>query len=197
MIIPTNPRKLNGNWKDGYFLDRHIVRSVCTGENEYGQLKFDSERSQLGEAVFQLKYRFDKSKIVDISETVSDFIKNKWSISNQLDYILPVPPSKIRAMQPVNEIAKKVGMELKIPVSETDIGKVKITSQLKDLNNYADKVEILKDSFEAKTENLIGKTILVLDDLYSSGATLNVLTDVLYNKSQVKVIYILALTRTK
>ena len=78
MIIPTNPNKLNGNWKEGYFLDRHIIKSVCLGENEYGQLKFESERSQLGEAVFQLKYRFDKSKIADISETVGDFVENKW-----------------------------------------------------------------------------------------------------------------------
>ena len=96
-----------------------------------------------------------------------------------MDFILPVPPSKIRAMQPVFEIAKKVGKELKIPISEADIEKIKSTSQLKDLNKYADKVEVLRDSFEIKTENLADKTILVIDDLYSTGATLNVLTDVL------------------
>lgn len=197
MIIPTNPRKLKGNWKDGYVLDRHIVKSVCIGEDEYGRLKFDSERSQLGEAVFQLKYRFDRTKINDISETVVDFIANQWAVIGVLDFIIPVPPSKIRAMQPVFEIAKKVGKEINIPISETDIEKVKITSQLKDLNNFSDKAEVLKDSFEIKTENLVDKTILVIDDLYSTGATLNVLTDVLYNKGQVKTIYVLALTRTK
>ena len=95
------------------------------------------------------------------------------------------------------EIAKKVGKELNIPISQADIEKIKVTSQLKDLNNFSDKVEVLKDSFEIKTENLAGKTILVVDDLYSTGATLNVLTDVLYNKAQVKTIYVLALTRTK
>lgn len=197
MIIPTNPRKLKGNWKDGYVLDRHIVNSVCIGEDEYGRLRFDSERSQLGEAVFQLKYRFDRTKINDISETVVDFITNQWSAIGALDFILPVPPSKKRVMQPVFEIAKKVGKELKIPISETDIEKVKTTSQLKDLNNFSDKAEVLKDSFEIKTENLVDKTILVIDDLFSTGATLNVLADVLYNKGQVKTIYVLALTRTK
>lgn len=181
MIIPTNPKKLSGNWNDGYALDKHVVKSVFTGENEYGHPQFDTERSQLGEAVFQLKYRFDKSRIGEISETVCNFMKNKWNDVN-FDYILPVPPSKIRAMQPVIEIAKKMSKELKISFSTGDIEKIKTTSQLKDLNTYADRVEVLKDSFQIKTDNLVGKTVLIVDDLYSSGATLNVLTDVLYNK---------------
>lgn len=196
MIIPTNPKKLSGNWKDGYALDKHVIKSVFIGENEYGHPQFETERSLLGEAVFQLKYRFDKSKIGDISETVCNFIKNKWS-DVRFDYLLAVPPSKIRAVQPVIEITKKIGKELIIPFSEADIGKIKPTSQLKDLSSYADRVEVLKDSFQVKTNNLIGKTILIIDDLYSSGATLNVLTDVLYNKGQVKTIYILTLTRTR
>lgn len=197
MIISTNPIKINGNWKEGYSLDRHIIKSICIGENEHGRPMFETERSQLGEAVYQVKYGFDKSKIPDIVEAVCDFIQNKWAISHQLDYILPVPPSKTRAIQPVIEIAKEVSRQLKIPISESDIEKVKTTSQLKDLSNFCDKVEVLKDSFETKTDNLIGKTVLVIDDLYSSGATLHVLTDALYNKSQVKVIYVLVLTKTK
>lgn len=196
MIIPANPKKLSGNWKDGYALAKHILKSTFLGENEYGYPQFETQRSQLGEAVFQLKYRSDKSKINDISETVCAFIKNKWS-DISFDCILPVPPSKIRVTQPVIEIAKRVSKELEIPLSESDIVKIKATSQLKDLNSYEDRVNILKDSFEAKTQNLIGRTVLIFDDLYSSGATLNVLTDVLYNKSQVKTIYILTLTRTK
>ncbi len=119
MIISTNPKRLNGNWKNGYFLDRHIVKSVCIGEDECGRLKFDSQRSLLGEAVkFQLKYRFDRTKINDISETIVDFIANKWRVNSLIDFILPVPPSKVRAIQPVFEIAKKVGKELKIPISD-------------------------------------------------------------------------------
>ena len=196
MIIPTNPAKLNGNWVDGYALDQHVLKSVFTGENEYGHPQFDTERSQLGEAVFQLKYKFDKSKIIDISETICDFIKTKWS-DVEFDYILPVPPSKIRAMQPVIEIAEKVSEDLGISFSENDIEKHKATSQLKDLKDFSERVEILKDSFQPMTDNLVDKTILILDDLYSSGATLNVLTDVLYNGSQVKAIYVLTFTRTR
>jgi len=196
MIIPTNPKRLRGNWKDGYALDKHVLKSTFLGENEYGHPQFETQRSQLGEAVFQLKYRVDKSKISDISETVCDFIKNKWS-DISFDYILPVPPSKIRATQPVIEIAKKVSRDLKISLSDTDIVKDKTTSQLKDLNNYDDRVEVLRDAFQTKTSNLSEKIILILDDLYSSGATLSVLTDVLYNKGRVRAIYILTLTRAK
>jgi len=197
MIIPTSPNKLVGNWKDGYALDTHTIKSVLIGEDEFGHLRYDTERSQLGEAVYQLKYKSDMAKVKDISETVCDFISNKWKDLERLDFVVPVPPSKTRVMQPVLEVAKQISNSLKIPLSEADLVKGKNTSQLKNIYNYEERIKILEDVFIAGTTNLQGKNILLFDDLYQSGATLKVITDVLYNQIEANVVYVLTLTQTR
>jgi len=45
--------------------------------------------------------------------------------------------------------------------------------------------------------NLSNKNILLLDDLYRSGATLRVATELLYNNCNVKDVYVLTMTKTR
>ena len=193
-----NPIELKGNWAKGYALDVHTVSSEYLGDDDYGHPHFDTKRSELGELVIQLKYRDNKSGVGDIIKAASGFLKDKWKIVSELDYIIPVPPSNLnRAFQPVNEIVDRLSDALNIPVCNDTLVKVKKTPELKEIVEYTKRGEILEDAFSIQDDRLKGKAILLFDDLYRSGATLRVITEMLYNKGKVNKVYVLTLTKTR
>ena len=193
-----NPIELEGNWVKGYSLDIHTVSSEYLGDDDYGHPHFDTKRSDLGELVIQLKYRDNKSVLGDIVNTASAFLKDKWRIIAGLDYIVPVPPSNLnRTFQPVLEIVDRLSDTLNIPICNDTLAKVKKTPELKEVVEYSKREEILKDAFSIQNDCLKGKNILLFDDLYRSGATLRVITEILYNKGKVNNVYVLTLTKTR
>lgn len=74
-MIKISPMQIVGEWTEGYALDIHIFKSIFLGHDEYGHPQFDNIRSEMGELVYRLKYRSDKSVIPTISETAAIFIK--------------------------------------------------------------------------------------------------------------------------
>lgn len=88
--------ELNGNWKKGFAYDIHTLASTYMGVDENGYAHWDNTRSEMGELVYQLKYQGDTtilSKIVDLLE--------KFKGLETMDAIIPIPPAKHRAIQPV------------------------------------------------------------------------------------------------
>lgn len=187
-----------GSWDGCYVLDKHILSSECIGEDEFGHLKFDTTRTQMGELVFQIKYRDNYSVLGTIIDTIVDFIINVWKIS--IDLILPVPPSKQnRAIQPVEAIADGVGKKLGVEVSNSILMKVKDTSQLplKNITDQSKREELLRDAFKVINGAVANKNVLVLDDLFDSGTTLRIITDVLKKNGKPNKVYVLACTITQ
>lgn len=62
-IMNTNILKIDGEWKSGFVLDWHVDHSEFIGHNQFGHAEYDTVRTDVGEAVFQLKYRSDLSQI--------------------------------------------------------------------------------------------------------------------------------------
>ena len=131
-------------------------------------------------------------------KTAATFLKDKWKVVAELNYIIPVPPSNLnRAYQPVIEIVDRLSDALNIPICTDVLVKVKETPELKEIVEYSKREEILKDAFNIQNDCLKGKNILLFDDLYRSGATLRVIAEILYNKGKVNNVYILTLTKTR
>ena len=193
MKVDVKPQKITGAWEQGYSLDRHTVSSTMTGYNEYGHPEFDTKRSPIGELVYRLKYKSDSKAIEPIVQTVKDFLSG-WDIHPNL--LVPVPPSNVaRRNQPVIEIARRLSQITGLQLGEQCVKKVKKTSQLKDGADFDEKVEVLKDAFEI-SEDVAGKKILIFDDLYDSGATMNTIAEGLWKKGA-RSVYALTLTRTR
>lgn len=57
-----------GNWSKGIAFDLHTTTSTYLGINEYGYDRFQSTRSEIGELVYQLKYKQDQAAIPKIIE---------------------------------------------------------------------------------------------------------------------------------
>ena len=75
--------------------------------------------------------------------------------------------------------------------------KNKKTEELKSIENYEDRLNIFKNAFELVDKKYEGKRVLLFDDIYRFGATLNTLTNLLYNEGKVDRVYVLTLTKTR
>ena len=209
--MELNVQKLDGHWDDGYALDFHTLSSkpiteyekkieVIDGKEEeviYEIKKgWDTKRPPIAEELYKLKYWHERSRLSTIANEAASFLNGKadWKI----DLIIPVPPSDtIREFQPVEELTKAIGAIRKLTVDLTTLKKLKPTSQLKEIEDPDIRRENLKDAFDIVSNSLNGKNILLFDDLYRSGETLNAVCDVIKNKGNAKNIYVLTVTKTR
>jgi competence protein ComFC len=190
-----NPRKLRGPWSDGYALDVHTLGSTFLGHNAFGHPEFDTKRSPLGDLLYRLKNAGDQTVIPEIIEAVAGFLK-VWGL--RVDVIVPVPPSNTRRKhQPVIAVAQALSETIGVPVCERCVTKVKSTSQLKDIFDFAKRTEILSDAFTVDVAKTKEKRLLLIDDLYRSGATVSAIAQLLMTTGAAGAVYLLTLTRTR
>ncbi|MDR1702684.1 MAG: hypothetical protein LBR56_07895 [Sporomusaceae bacterium] len=185
-----NPIKIFGNWEEGFVLDNHMLNSEFLGYDDKGKEQFNNTRTILGELTYQLKYNNDRAKAAEVLELIANFLDN-WEIASKIDLIIPVPPTKKnRRYQPVFEIANVIANYLKKPAYCKFLAK---ESGLQSKDGHTNlKGTIVQAKPFKKTVN-----ILLIDDLYSTGATLNEACKVLKTDNHVNNIYVLIMTKTR
>ena len=191
MTVTINPKRIRGKWTLGHALDVHVVSSTHLGINEHGHDVFDTRRSGVGELLYQLKYRSDVSAADKIIEVAVAFLRRSRS---RFDLIVPVPPSARRRVQPVITLAQGIGEMLDLPVVEC-VTTTRPATQLKGVMGSDRRKELLDGLYDVDHTRTKGKSILLFDDVYHSGATMNAVTDLLL--SQGKAATVRALTVTK
>lgn len=193
MSVIINPIVLPGPWRSGVALDLQTSSSTLIGVDQWGHNRFDTTRPPMGELLYKLKYRHDSTAVAEIVDTVSDFLRT-WP---QVDCIVPVPPSKQRTFQPLSAVAEALSAHTRIPLCRECISKVKATPELKDEADYSKKLEILNDAIAVHPELTQGGRILLLDDLYQTGATVVTITQKLMHEGGAKAVYLLTLTKSR
>jgi competence protein ComFC len=193
-MVNINPSRISGRWRSGFALDLHTTSSEVHGQNEYGHPRFETNRSEIGELLYKAKYHSDVSVIPAIAETVGSFVE---SFLPAMDLIVPVPPSTPRREQPLILIARALAAKINVSLSEDCVWKIRETPLLKNASDYDHRWRLLDGAFEASSAVAAGKTLLLFDDLYRSGATLNAITSALYDMGGAKEIFALTITRTR
>lgn len=192
--VKIDPLKLTGPWADGHVLERqHTISSAFIGHDSNGHAQFDTKRSELGELVFRLKNRSDRTTLDPIADTAAEFI---LASKIQFDAVVPVPPSRRRAFQPVIEIANALGARLAKPVLLDVVAKVKETPELKDVFDFSERQKLLDGAFAVEREAAKGQRLLLVDDLYRSGATAALVAKGLVDAGA-SAVYFLAMTKTR
>lgn len=193
--LKTSPKKLAGPWKQGYALDLHTSSSKYLGDDEFGHPVYETIRTPLGEAVYKLKYSGEQSVLPAIAATIRDFLNTTgW----QVDAIVPAPPSNPRRpVQPVRQIADALGKLTTLPVCNACLAKRKATPQLKDVFDRTERERLLSGAFRADPRLTEGKRLLLLDDLYRSGATAATVARELLDGGKAAAVYFIAVTRTR
>lgn len=190
-----NPTRILGRWREGFALDFHTIRSIPLGYDEFGHMIFDTQRSEVGELLYRLKYRSDTSVVNDIVTTTMGFLE-KWKPA--IEVIVPVPPSRsTRTQQPVLLLAEALGKRLRIPVVPHCITRVRELPELKNVYDPDERLRLLADAFTVDAAGVRGQRVLLFDDLYRSGATMNTIAAVLYDQAKVADVYALTITRTR
>ena len=189
-------RRISGAFSDGYALDKHTASSVFIGHNEYGYPQFDTTRTPAGEAVFQLKYRGDFDQVKPLAKAV---VRNIVPHFPQIGLVMPTPASTTRNRQPVYEVASAVAERMELPLFDSLITKSAVaanTGSLKNMNTREEKDEALKGRYLLKKAitNEGNWNVLVVDDLYHTGATMDAICSLLAQYDKISGIYVAALT---
>lgn len=186
--------QLEGNWKKGFAFDVHTLDSTYLGVDEHGHDRWENTRSEMGQLVYDLKYGNDR-RAVDKIVNLLDKIKG----IETMDYIVPVPPTNPgRRVRPVSEIARELGRRRGVEVSGGLLLKRTGGPELKNVDGPKERANLLQKSlFLSGNPDVSGRNVLLVDDLYRSGATLAVGTELLLRHGKAKAVYVLTMTKTR
>ena len=148
-----------------------------------------------------LDYKFKNKKYIhrflaqSMQQQVQDFFKYS---TNYIDYIIPVPISYFRFLErgynQSSLLAKYISNNTKIPVLEFVLIKVMHNKKQSNLSHH-DRVLNTKGVYKVLFKSAInGKSLLLIDDIYTTGATVNECARVL-KQAGAKRVFVLVCAR--
>lgn len=188
-----SPRRILGKWNEGFALDLHTLSSTFIGHDEFGHPQFDTQRTEIGELLYRLKNRGDQTIVPDIVRAVHSLM-DKWK--PPIEMLVPVPPSTHRSVQPVLVLAQAISERLSIPWANC-VRRTRDVPQLKNIYDFDERATHLENLHAVDKSATRGKSILLFDDLYRSGATMNSVTTALYDGGETRVVFALTITKTR
>ena len=181
----SHPRELRGPWAAGWALDFHSHFSGA-----------DWSRSQVGDLAYRYKYGGQQSLVETLADQLAGLIAEHSELA-WVDAIVPVPPSSLCTFDPVSALCDALARRLNRPVRRALV-KTRVTAPQKEMRTLAQKRANVAGAFAVAADlapDMRGKRLLVLDDLYDSGATLEQVTRTL-QRAGVPTVMVLTLTRT-
>ena len=140
------------------------------------QFKYHNRR-MFGEFYTEEMYRLYGKKIAD------------WKI----DAIVPVPlhwrRKRKHGYNQAEIIAKLLGKKTGINVNTNDLVRTVNTKPQKKLS-HSDRKKNLQNAFGLKKMQYVGKNILIIDDIYTSGSTINSIAELFVKKGAAKVFFL-------
>lgn len=172
-LARPHPRKLSGPWQTGWSLGFH---SRYSGS--------DWSRSAVGDLAYRLKYNGDTSTLPGLVSQAKSLIQQHPELAC-VDFIAPVPSTTDRRVNPVHAFCEALAKELRLPLHPM-IHKTRATQPQKTMMTLAQKRANVAGAF-GLTGDIRGKRILLVDDLFDSGATLEEITRLLLRNGAERV----------
>lgn len=179
--------------------NKQQTRSVCGRCSQQRPMYFQLRswgyfNGSLRNAIHKLKYNKDLSLAEILSRQLIEMIINLgWT----LDMVVPVPLGreriKTRGYNQAALIALPVALGLDLKYRPKALAKVRETNSQVGLS-YEHRYENVSGAFLARSPVVVDKRILIVDDVVTSGATINACANALIN-SGAKVIFAVSLAR--
>ena len=193
MAVEIHPIPLTGNWDIGYALDQHVIKSIPLGEDAFGYQRFETTRSEIGELLYRFKYDHQRECLDEIVSTLIAFMQDHPEISN-IKSIIPAPPTRLRDYQPTFKIGEALGKKLGVYCC-TDVLEKESNVASKELS--PDEKYKLNDSIVKKRMAQYKHNVLLIDDLFQTGATIRQCVEALREDPNIDKIFVITITKTK
>ena len=149
-------------------------------------------RPPISTSIYQFKYHNQRAFARIYAEKIIIYY-GKQLKELQIDCIIPVPlHSKRRRKRAYNQaglLAKEIGVFLKIPVESRLVKRVRYTDPQKKLDSHLRKSN-LKNAFRV-CGNVEGiRTVMIVDDIYTTGNTIDEIARILKEKGVGNVIFL-------
>ncbi len=154
-------------------------------------LLYKHKKGKVSDCIHAFKYK----RQADIGQKLGTIFGKNW-ISNELtipDYIVPIPihPKKKikRGYNQCTQFAKGIQSILQVPILENVLLKKKQTNSLVTKGRWARKQNLENSIVIGKKRKAIGKKLLIVDDVITTGATLEVCGQLLANEVSDKLYF--------
>jgi ATP-dependent DNA helicase RecQ len=178
----SHPRVLKGPWLAGWALDFH---SRYDGDA--------ASRSSIGELVYRYKYNGERELADQLATRWIDLLRAQLELP-KFQAVIPVPPSTQRDFDPVTHLANSLAGQLNIAALLNVLIKTRATRPQKEMTALAQKQANVAGAFALKG-NVRSQRVLLIDDLFDSGATLSEAARVLTRGGAASIV-VLTLTKT-
>ncbi len=184
-LARPHPTSLAGRFDAGFALD--FNSRFVSGE---------WQRTELGQLVFDLKYLAKKDRAAVLAARFADFIHDHTEL-DPIDYIISIPASVTeRKFDPMTLVAQALSHILSIPLGTGLVKKVRETKPMKEMTNIVRKHKNIEGAFRTtEPATFKGKRLLVIDDLFDSGSTVEELMKEL-RRADPAAVFFIALTKT-
>ncbi|MBT0726901.1 ComF family protein [Rosenbergiella australiborealis] len=193
--MDVNIKQISGNWDAGYAMDKHMKKSTYLYDNDNGRPQFHNERTEVGEAVYQLKYQGDWNQVDSLAECL---LRYAVPLFTDIQLIIPMPATEPRTRQPVTAVASALAIKMGGGMRCFDgiLLKKAGGTPLKDLETKAEKETAVANMFSY--QDLISSSgkynALIIDDLYHTGVSMEAAVTALRGYTKINKIYVAVLT---
>jgi len=129
----------------------------------------------LREAIHELKYSDLQAVAVPLGRLMAEGWKTLHPPGQDIDVIVPTPlhsrRERDRGYNQAALLARELGARLQRPVVETSLARIKATAPQVQLNAQERKANV-QEAFRCTDHNLAGKRVLLVDDVCTTGSTL-------------------------
>ncbi|MDD5772993.1 MAG: ComF family protein [bacterium] len=155
-----------------------------------------SYENSLREAVHQFKYNKKAALRKYFSVLINDYVE-KNNVLDKVDVIVPVPlfltKKRERGFNQSELLAKEISKKWSLPVSTKNLYRARHTEPQYNLD-YTGREKNIKGAFKLKDKDIIeGKRVLLIDDVVTTGATINECSRILKNEGKAKDVFVLSL----
>lgn len=152
-------------------------------------LEYDSlMRESIGRFKYSNRREYANFYVRELLDICGPAVRS-WNV----DLLIPIPLHKSRrrkrGFNQAELIAKGLGRELGIPVSSNCLLRTRKTSPQKELNDQERKNN-LKNAFQVVDYDVKFKKILLIDDIYTTGSTIDAAASVLLESGAEKVYFL-------
>jgi len=148
------------------FLRDTLSLSIALSEHIEG-----NERTEVGEWEYQAKYSQNEEAINSLTQLCSVAIQNRLPYYKEADMICSVPPTRDKNFHLPERLGAILSSQIDIEDISSNLSWTKPKQSLKNLSIEAKWTALEKAGLLVDTD-LSGKTVIILDDLYQSGITM-------------------------